>query len=132
MFITVIGEPQGKARPRFKRGRVYTPQKTKDYEKRVHLAALEAGLKPTLNPISITINAVHKRPKRLNKRTLECRTIKTTKPDLDNIVKVILDGLKSFFDDKQVYSIQANKYYCSPLEELPKVEIFIDELENKP
>ena len=132
MFITVNGEPQSKARPRFHNGRVYTPKKTREYEKRVCLAAFEAGLKPTLNPISITINAIHKRPKRLNKTSPQNRIIKTNKPDLDNVVKAILDGLKSFFDDKQVYSIQANKYYCSPLEELPKVEIFIDELENKP
>ena len=37
----------------------------------------------------------------------------TVKPDIDNIVKIVLDGLNgvAFTDDKQVIEIQAQKCY---------------------
>ena len=119
------GEPQGKGRPRFGQGRTYTPKKTLEYEKLVALAAHQAGLEFTLAPVSIRITAIHKRPKRLKRRKdSRSRIIKTTKPDIDNIVKAVLDGLKGCFDDKQVYSLQSNKYY-SAWNEKPRVEVFV-------
>lgn len=46
------------------------------------------------------------------------------KPDIDNIIKIILDGLNGvmFDDDKQVVNVSATKVYT---EQEPKVEIQI-------
>lgn len=50
----------------------------------------------------------------------------TTKPDIDNIIKAVLDGLNgvAFKDDKQVTSIKATKFYCS-YNEPPYLEVRI-------
>lgn len=48
------------------------------------------------------------------------------KPDLDNLIKSILDPLNTIFfnDDKQVVSITAEKFYG----EIPRVDIEIEEI----
>ena len=123
--FTIPCEPIGKGRPRFGQGRTYTPQKTKDFEKLVALSALKAGLEKTSSPLQIEINAIHKRPKRLmRKKDPKTRIIKDTKPDIDNIVKAVLDGLKGYFDDKQVHQLTASKQYCG-IDEQPKIEVII-------
>ena len=121
----IEGEPHGKGRPRFGNGRTYTPKKTMEYEKLVAFSAHKASLKKTSSAISVEIMAIHKRPKRLMRKSdPKGRIIKDTKPDIDNIVKAVLDGLKSFFDDKQVYYLVASKYW-SAIEEEAKVEVVI-------
>lgn len=123
--FTINCEPIGKARPRFGQGRTYTPKKTKEFEKLVALSALKAGLQKSSSPIEIKIIAIHKRPKRLMRKTdSKTRIIKDTKPDIDNIVKAVLDGLKGYFDDKQVHRLIASKQYCG-IDELPKIEVTI-------
>lgn len=68
-------------------------------------------------PIEIDITAFYLVPKSWSKKKQEAvRTgdIKpTVKPDIDNIVKIVLDGLNgvAFTDDKQVIEIQAQKCY---------------------
>ena len=123
--FTIHCEPQAKGRPRFGQGRTYTPQKTKDFENLVALSALKAGLEKTTSPLQIKIIAIHKRPKRLmRKKDPKGRIIKDTKPDIDNIVKAVLDGLKGYFDDKQVHRLIASKQFCG-INELPKIEVTI-------
>lgn len=97
----VEGEPQGKARPRFSRlnGRIYTPTKTAKYEKRIRAAYLEAGGKqiPEDCYVRIVVDAYFKIPKSYTKgKRLACRhNIRRPdkKPDIDNILKAVLDGL---------------------------------------
>lgn len=51
----------------------------------------------------------------------------TVKPDLDNYIKAIQDGLKrAWFDDGQIVEYDAKKYY----DENPRVEIEIKELNS--
>ena len=47
----------------------------------------------------------------------------TKKPDIDNVIKSVLDGLNgvAYEDDKQVVKLTANKYYGVQ----PRVEITI-------
>lgn len=51
------------------------------------------------------------------------------KPDIDNIVKIILDGLNKFAytDDKQVAVLMASKHYAKDGDQ-PRVEISITEV----
>ena len=50
----------------------------------------------------------------------------TVRPDIDNLVKIILDGLNgvAFMDDKQVIELYATKWYSAE----PRTEIMVEEL----
>lgn len=121
--FTVYGQPQGKARPRFtKSGHVYTPKATKDYESSIKQSYIAAAKGYTCgdDALSISIMACMQRSKS-NKRKHA-----TTKPDIDNIVKAVLDGLNgvAFKDDKQVVSVNATKFY-NDCGESPYLEVRI-------
>lgn len=123
MEFIVEGNPQGKARPRFsqKSGTVYTPAKTAKYEKLIRKAFLAAGGKaiPSDCYVGITVDAYFQIPKSYTKgKRLACRhNIRRPdkKPDIDNILKAVLDGLNeaAFVDDKQVVSVACHKYYAA-------------------
>ena len=120
--FVVMGQPQGKARPRFTaKGYIYTPKTTKDYEEKVKKAYLTAAGSYGFGdkPVILKMTAFLKRAKS-NKRI--CATIK---PDLDNIVKAVLDGLNgvAFDDDKQVICIDAIKLYCPFPEQMPFLRV---------
>ena len=94
--IEVSGQPQGKGRPRFTRqGRAYTPEKTREYETRIHAAAWqkmhELKLDPTSKFCHVEITAFMEIPKSWSKvKKLEAEygaILPTTKPDIDNIIK---------------------------------------------
>ena len=117
----VLGNPIGKSRPRFtKSGRVYTPAKSAEYEKRVMQAAWSGmkrlKLEPTPRPVHVELIAYLPIPKSWTKKKKEeamAGAIKPNKPDLDNILKSVLDGCNEvvYLDDKQVHSIRARKLY---------------------
>ena len=123
--IEVTGQPQGKGRPRFTRqGRAYTPEKTREYETRIHSAAWqkmhELKLDPTSKFCHVEIVAFMEIPKSWSKvKKLEAEygaILPTTKPDIDNIIKSALDGCEGvvYYSDNQVTSINAKKVYCHP------------------
>lgn len=121
MEFIVEGEPQGKARPRFSRrsGTVYTPSKTARYEKQIKAAFLAAGGKmiPSDCYVSVTVNAYFAIPKSYTKgKRLACEhniNRPDKKPDIDNVVKVVLDALNkvAYEDDKQVIEVICRKWY---------------------
>lgn len=131
----VSGEPVAKGRPRMTTiggsARAYTPAKTRKAEERV--AALwqgecvEQGV-----PIMVTVKAYHERPKahRLVSGQLskagEASVFPTKRPDLDNIVKLILDGLNgvAFHDDSQIVNLIAERRWTA-LGEEPGVQVVV-------
>lgn len=130
--FTVYGEPQGKARPRFntRTKTAYTPSKTSEYEKEVAMAYKAVSKGKMFNgAVALDINAYFPIPKSTPKKKLFqflqniFRPIK--KPDIDNILKIIMDGLNgiAYEDDKQVVSVRVNKYYSTE----PRVEVEIEE-----
>jgi len=106
----VEGRPKPKGRPRMtRRGRVYTPQDTLEYEAIIAEAYEQSDGPWFEGPILMRIAY-----------TPDCQTIEieempdaTTKLyfDLDNAIKATLDGLNgiAYPDDKQVYHIEATK-----------------------
>lgn len=130
----VEGAPQGKARPRFSKSRVYTPSKTKAYEYEIGYACKEAMIKSNQKMIEsdgakVIIKAFYAIPKRFkNTVYVLCGDIKpTAKPDVDNIAKVILDAVNgvAYKDDKQVTDLTVEKRYSIK----PFVKVSIEGME---
>lgn len=127
----IPGDPVAKQRPRMtKSGHVYTPEKTRQYEKLVKEAYLNHSRSWKFGkdvPLEIRIVAYFPIPKSdSNKRKNEKKmgAIRPTiKSDIDNICKSILDGLNgvAYVDDKQIVSLHASKWYA----ESPKVRVMI-------
>ena len=116
-LFEIEGDPVGKGRPRFtKQGRAYTPKRTKDYESRVRKAYIDSG-GPHFDeqPLIIRVTAVMQMPKSWSnkKRKQLLDTPCTKKPDADNILKSIQDGLlgAAYQDDCQIYDTGCMKVW---------------------
>lgn len=123
-FIVVYGQPKSKGRPRFARGRAYTPASTLQYERLVAAAAREVISQPISENVQADIIAVYRIPKSWPKAQQAAAArgdIMPTRPDIDNVIKIILDGLNgaAYVDDEQVHMISAEKTYGDE----PRVEI---------
>lgn len=116
VLFEVPGAPVGKGRPRATaiggKPRLYTPAKTREYEARVAAAARGALGGATYDgPVGVTVLAVFARPQRLA-RVERDMIPHVARPDLDNIVKAVVDGLAAHWgDDAQVCEIRASKVY---------------------
>jgi Holliday junction resolvase RusA-like endonuclease len=135
-FFMIPGEPQGKGRPRFmKNGHAYTPSKTAAYESIIracYLAKYKGEPFPKDTALCITIMAVFQPPKSTPKKWLArmlehvIRPIK--KPDIDNVAKVIMDGLSGhcYYDDKSIVELHVYKIYG----EESRVEVCVREADG--
>ena len=134
MIITIPGKPVGKARPRFRGAGfkviTYTPPATKKYEKEVaRIYKQSAGVLYTNIPLRVRILAKFPIPESWSKKNkgkdLKGEIKPNKKPDLDNIAKIILDGLNgvAYTDDKQVTSLEIEKVYS----DTPCVVVYIAE-----
>lgn len=111
----------GKDRPRMtKGGHVYTAKATEDFEDKVQWhfrRAVHGPIVPLEGPVSVTIKAYHPTPKSAPKRTilqmLAAILRPLVKPDIDNVIKLVLDALNGlgYKDDKQVVELHAYKFY---------------------
>lgn len=118
--LEISGIPDGKGRPRFtRRGHAYTPEKTREYEGRVAAAFYNSREKAFQKGTPIVVDVIAKMPipkSTSKKKRLEmlAREKMLKKPDIDNIVKAVLDGLSglAFPDDNQVWKIYAYKIYA--------------------
>jgi len=122
----VLGNPTPKGRPRFtRRGIAYTPKKTKEAETNFLAQAVEH--KPTMplhGALCVEMKIYKPKPKSKSKKVHYW----TTRPDLDNYVK-ILDSLNGVFwlDDSQIVRMVAEKNYGEPA----RTEIKISQMEIK-
>lgn len=124
MQFTVNAPPQGKARARTfynkRMGKMQsvTPEKTKSYEDLIRWSYKAAGGQYFgEKTLSVDIMAYYAIPKSFSKKKREEAEndyiYPTTKPDCDNIAKVVLDALNgvAYYDDKQVVCLSVNKFY---------------------
>lgn len=138
--FTIYGEPKGKGRPRTrvvggKFAQVYTDKETKSYENLVRFSYLEENTHKFLNDeeLKMKVEIYQSIPKSTSKKkTQEMLSHKirpTKKPDIDNILKAVLDGLNTvaFKDDTQVVEIQAVKYFS----DVPRVYVEIENLRKE-
>ena len=130
--FTILGEPTGKERPRFRRVgnyvQTYTPTKTKNYE--AHVINSYAADRYFQGPVRAEIIAYYKIPDSASKKTKQAMMDGTEKclkkPDCDNLAKCILDALNNvaYDDDKQVVELYVEKHWSDD----PRVEVTLIEL----
>jgi len=124
--FAIPGPPVAKGRPRFARVggfvRTYTPKGTVVYEKLVAMYARQAmqaaAKKPVAGPVVVGID-IHLEPpaswsKKKRADALLGLTHPTSKPDLDNFTKVVLDACNEilWIDDSQVVSLRITKKFA--------------------
>ena len=127
------GQPVGKGRPRFSRasGTVYTPEKTARYEERLAWAAqsVMAGRPLLTGGLQVDIEAYmdipKSKPKTFRAAALAGAIRPTTKPDPDNIAKM-LDALNRvvWVDDSQIVTLNVRKHYS----DRPRLQITVREI----
>ncbi|WP_270456094.1 RusA family crossover junction endodeoxyribonuclease [Allisonella histaminiformans] len=121
VHFIIPGRPVGKGRPRFtKNGHCWTPDRTVAYEREIKLAYWEDYGRRKFSSdkaLAVTIVLYYVRPKSMTKakRLLAQRGIlrPIVKPDVDNVVKAILDALNgvAFEDDRQIVQVECEKWY---------------------
>ncbi len=136
IHITIPGVPVGKGRPRATRaGHLYTPQRTRDYENLIRLAAARQmnGVAPYEGAMAVRIVAVLPVPQswsgKRQREALSGHISPTGRPDIDNYLKAALDGMNQivFRDDSQVVSMSAAKAYGTA----PRLEIHVNPFESE-
>jgi Holliday junction resolvase RusA-like endonuclease len=137
--FTVLGDPQGKGRPRFaKRGNfvsTYTPDKTVLYENLIKCEYERQCDNFYFGdiPLALCITAYYPIAKSISKATRlainagQLRPMK--KPDIDNILKIVADSLNgvAYKDDAQIVFMSAQKRYG----DRPRLEVSIIEEESE-
>lgn len=119
----VPGEPVGKGRPRVGKigghARLFTPQKTASYEGLIAHAAqvAMAGAAPLdcacQVQLSITVSVPASWSKKKAAAALAGQVLPTKKPDADNVVKAVFDGMNGVVwrDDVQAVDLFLRKRY---------------------
>ena len=118
--LTIDGVPVAKGRPRFSRYGAYTPKKTQEYEEYVKMCwvAKYGGVQPSEQPLEMNIVFYMPIPKSVNKKQraemLDGKIKHTKKPDIDNLIKSVLDALNgiAYSDDSQIIKVTAVKRYA--------------------
>ena len=119
IVFAVPGVPAGKHRPRFARMgkgvRTYQPKEDARRENLIALAYRQAepGLPPHDGAVFLTVTATFLTPQSWSKKRKADPGAKTSKPDLDNILKSVKDGLNrvAWVDDAQVIKVAASKHW---------------------
>lgn len=136
MEFEVVGAPVGKRRPKFSTIHGYAqalkPKEDVIYENLVKIMFQQAKLNNYSlfnKPIKMKIEAYFAIPKSFSKvkqsQALEGKLLPLTKPDADNIAKIICDALNdvAYKDDTQIVELSIIKRYAME----PKVKITLDE-----
>jgi Holliday junction resolvase RusA-like endonuclease len=121
--FTVPGDPVAWARARTNGPQQYTPAKQRKAKSDIGYLCLEAmtDKAPLEGPVELTVVAAYERPKRGRQDTFW----KQSRPDLDNVAKLVMDALNgiAWVDDGQVSALHALKQWGEP-----EVRIFVREL----
>jgi Holliday junction resolvase RusA-like endonuclease len=133
IILTIPGKPMGKQRARtLKNGHSYTPKETVNYETLVKQIYIMQNFSTQLEgAINAKITAFFPIPKSTSKKKREemmtGKIRPTSKPDWDNIGKIICDSLNNlaYRDDAQIIECSVRKFYSDG----PRVEVEMWEVE---
>ena len=113
MIIYIPIQPKGAPRPRVTKFGTYNAKDYTDYKNVIGLAAKAKIKTPLDTPVAINIEFFFEIPNSWSKKKKEAAGWHTSKPDIDNLIKGVLDGLNgvAYADDMQVVNIAARKQY---------------------
>lgn len=120
--IEIPGRIVAKQSVRFTRaGHRYQPDEVVNYHALIATLGIEAmnGQPPIDGAVDVEITVMLSKPRSWSQRRKERFEHCTTKPDLDNACKAVLDGLKGIVlaDDKNVTDLRCRKRY-GPLDKV--------------
>lgn len=111
----IPGEPVAFARSGGKGAIRFTPKRQRDFMALVQLAASKAmaGQEPFAGPVEMVVRATYLIPKSWPRKKADTAKWRTSKPDADNLAKIIADAINTivFADDAQVASLTVQKVY---------------------
>jgi len=120
--VALRGMPVAKGRPRStSKGRVYTPMKTRNYERDLAaVASMKMGKAPLMEgQIAINVRVYVTPPKCWSRKRKEEALAgyrrPVTRPDVDNYLKIVMDALESvvYERDSQVVTAEVSKWYAA-------------------
>lgn len=137
VYFSVPGKPRGKERPRSHRVKnfitTYTPKNTVEYEKQIKKSyeeyAKDVKLEGCIEAEITAVFPIPKATKKKDRQRMEEGNVRCmTKPDCDNIAKIILDPLNqiAYDDDSQVCSLKTEKVYGTE----PQVRVILRKIER--
>lgn len=141
VIFTIPGKPQGKARartfynPKTKHMCSHTPENTVLYENLISTCYLQAAGNDRFGDedcLYVEIQAYFEPIKSVSKKKREAmlsgKILPDKKPDIDNIVKAVLDALNdvAYRDDTQVVELHVRKLYS----DRSRVEVRISRMEG--
>ena len=133
VIFEVPGQPKGKERPRWtmvsNTAIVYTPRSTRAYEDMIKTYYKINNFKSFKKNEALEVSAIayYQIPKNARKShkllMLNGEMLPTKKPDIDNIMKIVLDALNgvAYHDDSQICKVNFMKMYS----ENPRLKILI-------
>lgn len=136
-IFSYFTEAVPKARPITTKHHTFTPKRTKDFENFIANSTYmtmrdwNMDMFPEGIPLKISIDFFLKPPKRLMRKDgLIKGCMPVFRPDLDNYVKAVLDGLNGilFVDDSQIVKLESSKNYT---ESSPKIIVTISTVSKK-
>jgi Holliday junction resolvase RusA-like endonuclease len=126
--ITIPGDPQGWQRTRTGNGLHFTAPETRAYQNTIRWLAKAAHMEVITGPVSVVIEAHYRIPDSATKKRkaamLAGEEYPLKKPDIDNVVKNVLDALNmsAWTDDAQVVSLNVSKVWSDN----PRVEVCVE------
>ncbi|MEC1627549.1 RusA family crossover junction endodeoxyribonuclease [Bacillus mojavensis] len=136
--FTIYGEPVAQGRPRATTlngmTRLYDPKKSRDFKQYVKLAASDyRPVKLLEGPLELSVKVYKSTLKSFSKKkTAEAEQgllRPSKKPDVDNYIKGIKDGLNKviWHDDSQIVDLHVSKFYSQK----PRIEIQVKPLSQE-
>ena len=119
----IPGTPVPWARARTNGKRFFTDPKVRAYKDAIALHAKAAGCKPRKGPCTLIITAFLPIPASWSKKKQEAALNHSSKPDWDNLGKIVSDALNeiAYEDDSQVYWASVKKVYAKN----PRLEVTV-------
>lgn len=131
-MITFIipGDPKAWQRARTFGKRFFNSSQMVHYQNKIAVFAKNEGIKIIDGPINLELEFYFSRPKKwCRAKDPTCALVMPRRPDADNLIKMISDGLNgiAWNDDAQIVEVRAKKFYHE-MGGSPRTEIKISPL----
>lgn len=140
ILFEIMGKPVAQGRPRAGKSFagntvLYDPAKSRDFKQYVSLVASQHAPKKLITgPIHLSVDVYRPTPKKYQTKPKQelidqGLLLPITKPDIENYVKGVMDGITNVIwqDDSQIVNLNVRKFYSMT----PRVVVHISYLEEE-